>query len=172
MRKETERNSASPPLLVTPLGWDVPAAWTVLPVATGSTKASYRTEPVGNDKESADVTVLFFGTGSRSESEPVFKEWFNDFDGNLAKEAKRERFQTHGLEIEIVEGAGTFKQGLGPKIGGNRRSPVQMVKKSFRMVGAAVKTQDRGTWFFRMIGPDETVQSARGAFRSLLESSR
>jgi hypothetical protein len=35
-----------------------------------------------------------------------------------------------------------------------------------------VRTKDRGNWFFKLVGPDETVQAARSAFRRMVESAR
>jgi hypothetical protein len=49
---------------------------------------------------------------------------------------------------------------------------MQMVKENWRLLGAVVKTPDRGNWFFKLVGPNETVQAARATFRTLIESAR
>src|SRR5689334_16162245 len=70
---------------VSPLVWDKPATWTTLPAPpSGPKKASYRINQVGNDKEESQVDVFFLGTGSKGDSEKVFKEWFDQFDGDVA----------------------------------------------------------------------------------------
>jgi hypothetical protein len=38
------------------------------------------------------------------------------------------------------------------------------------MLGAVVKTKGRGNWFFRLVGPNETVIASKSAFRTMLES--
>jgi hypothetical protein len=167
--------SATPSL--PPVVWDTPGSWTTMnapnPARSGARKASYNVPKAGNDKEDGEVLVTFNGTGDRGDPAKSFKEWFDQFDGNLGATAKREEFVNgHGLKVETVEVAGTYKVALAPPVGPQKKSAVQMVKNNFRLVGAVVKTPDRGNWFFKLTGPDETVQSARSALRALLESAK
>jgi hypothetical protein len=158
---------------VDPLRWDKPATWTTLPAPpTGPKKASYRIDKVGNDKEDAELNVYFFGTGDKGDPARNFKEWFAQFDGDVASTAQRESFSAHGLPVETVEVKGTYKFPLGPPVGPGKKAAVQMVKNDWRLCGAVVRTTDRGNWFFKLTGPDETVQSVRSALRGLLESAR
>ncbi len=171
----TTQPTAAPSL--PPVVWDTPGSWTTVnaPNAprSGAKKASYNVPKAGNDKEEAEVLVTFNGSGNKGDPATTYKEWFDQFDGNLGPSAKREEFVNgHGLSIETVEIAGTYKVALAPPVGPQKKSAVQMVKNNFRLVGAVVKTTDRGNWFFKLTGPDETVQSARSALRSLLESAR
>jgi len=164
---------ASTASAVSPLVWDKPATWTTLPAPpSGPKKASYRINQVGNDKEESSLEVFFFGTGGKGDPEKNFKEWFDQFDGDVGSQAKRESFEAHGLPVETVEVRGTYKIALGPPVGPQKKPAASMVKKDFRMIAAVVKTPDRGNWFFKLTGPDETVQSARSALRGLLESAR
>jgi hypothetical protein len=167
--------SATPSL--PPVAWDTPGSWTTMnaPNAprSGAKKASYNVPKAGNDKEEGEVLVTFNGTGDKGDPARTYKEWFDQFDGNLGATAKREEFvNSHGLKVETVEVAGTYKVALAPPVGPQKKAAVQMVKNNFRLVGAVVKTPDRGNWFFKLTGPDETVQSARSALRALLESAR
>jgi len=158
---------------VAPLVWDVPGAWTVMEApGSGSRKAIYKVPKAGNDKEDAELTVFFFGTGSKGDPAPNFKEWFGQFDGDVGATAARESFEARGLKVETVEVTGTYKIAMGPALGPKKKPPMQMVKQNFRLYGAVVKTPDRGNWFFKLTGPDETVQAARPAMRTLFESAR
>ncbi|WP_104982513.1 hypothetical protein [Sorangium cellulosum] len=158
---------------IEPLRWDVPGGWTALDVPRGGPqKAVYRVPRSGDDKDDAEVHVLWFGLGSKGDVEANFKEWFSQFDGDVGARARRGAFEVRGLRVETVEASGTYAIALGPKAVARKRAPVEMVKDGYRLLGAAVRTPDRGTWFFRMVGPDETVQSARSALRILLESVR
>jgi hypothetical protein len=159
---------------VTPLAWDAPGTWTLVTEGqrSGPKKAVYKIPKVGNDKEEAELTVFFFGTGSEGDVSKRFSEWFGEFDGNVGATAQRESFEARGLKVEMADAAGTFKIALGPKVGPQKKAPMQMVKENYRLLGAVVKTPDRGNWFFKLVGPNETVQAARSAFRSLLESAR
>ena len=40
------------------------------------------------------------------------------------------------------------------------------------MIGAVVHTKDRGNWFFRLVGPDATVQAAKSDFFAMIESAK
>ncbi|WP_437651220.1 hypothetical protein [Sorangium sp. So ce362] len=158
---------------VAPLAWDVPGSWAALEAPrAGPRKALYKVRRAADDKDDVEVQVLSFGMGSQGDVEANFREWFAQFDGDVGAKARRDSFEVRGMRVELVEVAGTYKIPLGPQAGARRRAPVEMVKDGYRLVGAAVRTPDRGNWFFRMVGPDETVQSARSAFRSLLESLR
>jgi hypothetical protein len=179
-RAASEPEGSAPPATMpglAPVVWDTPGSWTTVnaPNAPRSDarKASYNVPKAGNDKEEAEVLVTFNGTGDKGDPAKTYKEWFDQFDGNLGPTAKREEFVNgHGLKVEMVEVAGTYKVALAPPVGPQKKAAVQMVKNDFRLVGAVVKTPDRGNWFFKLTGPNETVQSARSALRTLLESAR
>ncbi|MEJ7731360.1 MAG: hypothetical protein WKG00_19360 [Polyangiaceae bacterium] len=155
-----------------PLVWDAPPTWTLLPGAKAPKKATYKVPATGGDKEDAEVNVVFFGTGAEGDPERRFKEMFGQFDGDVGATARRESFEVHGWRVETVDAAGTFKMNLTPEVGPKKRSPVQMVKKDHRLQAAVVRTPDRGNWFFRMTGPDATVQAATGSFRAMIDSVR
>lgn len=180
-RAASEPERGAPPASTTPalapVVWDTPGSWTTInspnAVRSDARKASYNVPKAGNDKEEAEVLVTFYGTGDKGDPAKIYKEWFDQFDGNLGPTAKREELvNAHGLKIEMVEVAGTYKVALAPPVGPQKKAAVQMVKNDFRLVGAVVKTPDRGNWFFKLTGPNETVQSARSALRALLESAR
>jgi len=169
----TPSGASSSAPLVAPLLWEVPGSWTVLDgPRSGARKGGYKLPKTGDDKEDAEVSVLFYGTGALGDSEKRFSEWFSEFDGDIGQTAKREAFEVRGMKIETVEAAGTYKLALGPKIGPNKKSPMQMVKQGFRLLGGVVRTPDRGNWFFKVVGPNDTVEAARSGFRSMLESSK
>jgi hypothetical protein len=154
-----------------PLAWDAPGAWTRLEAPpSGPQKASYRINKTGNDKDDAEMNVFFFGTGAKGDPAPVFKGWLGQFDG--APEAKRATLDVKGFKVETVEVTGTYKIALTPPTRGHNHPPVQMVKEHYRLYGAVVRTPDRGNWFFKLTGPDDTVQSATSALRGLFETLR
>jgi hypothetical protein len=166
-------SSEAPTPAVAPLLWDAPGSWTKVPAPpSGPKKAAYRIDKVGNDKEEAEMNVFFFGTGAKGDPAAVFKEWFGQFDGDVGATAKREQLEVRGFKVETVETGGTFKIALTPPAKGHKQPPVQMVKNGWRLYGAVVRTPDRGNWFFKITGPDDTVQSAKSAFRAMLETLR
>jgi hypothetical protein len=167
-------SSSAPGPAVAPLVWSPPGAWARLdpPSRPVAKKAIYRIDKAANDTDEAECFVAFYGTGSKGDPAVVFKEWFAQFDGDVGATAARESFAVGALHVDTVEVTGTFKIGLTPTPRGKKASPVQMVKSKWRLYGAVVKTPDRGNWFFKLVGPDDTVLGARSAFRSMLDSAR
>lgn len=166
-------SSAAAVISVPPLAWDVPGSWSVSEFPKGGQKkAVYKVPRAGNDKEDAELTVAFFGTGSEGDEQKRFKEAFGQFDGDVGAAAQRSELEVKGTKVEIADVTGTYKIALTPPVGPTKRSPVQMVKPTYRMMLAVVKTSERGNWYFKLVGPDETVQAARSGFRTVLESVR
>jgi hypothetical protein len=162
--------SASVPA-VAPLVYEVPGTWTKLgESAVSSKRAGYKVPKAGADAEDAELTVLFFGTGSQGDPDKHFKEWIEAFDAGAATD--RKSFDSPAGKIDTVESAGTYKVSLGPAVGPKKKSPMQMVKEKWRLYGAVVRTKDRGNWFFKLVGPDETVLAAKGALESTLQSAK
>jgi hypothetical protein len=160
---------SAPASWVAPLVWEAPGAWARIDVpASGAEKAMYRIEGAAP----AEVHVFFFGTGAGGDPARVFKEWLGQFDGDAGAQAARERFRAGAFEVETVEARGTYKVALAPTPRGRKEAPVSMVKKDYRLLGAVIRTPDRGNWFFKLVGPDEAVQAARPAFRRMLEGAR
>ena len=135
-------------------------------------RAGYKVPPAGNDKEDAELLVLFFGTGANGDRDKQWEPWFEQFDGTPKESATRAEFDAPAGRVETFEFKGAYKLNLGQQRPGMKKSPVQMVKQDFRMIGAVVKTTSRGNWFFRLVGPDETVLAAKDAFLSMLSGVR
>lgn len=164
--------TARPSPEVAPLAWTRPPTWTEHPSpSTGPRKATYKVAPVGDDKAEAEVWVMFFGTGHQGDVETNVGEWYKQFDGEPKTVEKRETFKAGALDVTWVEWPGTYKVPMGPA-GPGGKAPMQMIKKDYRLIGAVVQTPDRGNWFFRMVGPDDTVEAARSAFRSMVETAK
>jgi hypothetical protein len=158
---------------VKPLAFDPPVGWTsVESEKKGETRALYKVPKIGDDKEDGELRLLFFGTGTKGDPMANVDEWLRQFDGDVGKTAKRESFDVGAMKVDTIEVAGTYKVPLGPAIGPNKKTPMQMVKEKWRLYGAVVKTPDRGNWFFKMVGPDDTIQAARSALRNAIETAR
>ncbi len=154
-----------------PLKWAVPPTWSETESSpTQARRAGYKVPKAGSDKEDGELLVLFFGTGANGDRDKQWQPWFEQFDGNPKADAVRKDMNVRGMPVETFEFMGAYKLNMGNRRPGQTKSPVQMVKKDFRMIGAVVKTPDRGNWFFRLVGPDETVLAAREPFFQMLES--
>ena len=159
---------------VAPLQYTVPSTWEKTESSdTKERRAGFKVSRAGDDKEDGEALVLFFGTGSAGDRDKIWDDWFAQFDGNPKADAKRADFEgTHGLKVETWQFLGNYKLNMGPHKRGMTKSPVQMVKNGFRMLSAVVHTPDRGNWFFRLVGPDQTVQAAAPDFKAMLDSAQ
>ncbi len=165
--------SAAAAPAVPPLVYAIPGTWNKVGEATSGTKrANYKVPKTGSDTEDAELTVFFFGTGSLGDPQKTLNEWFGQFDGNASAAAVRKTIESPAGKVDIVDVFGTYKVPLGPAVGPKKKSPMQMVKDKWRLYGAIVKTADRGNWFFKLVGPDETVQASKQALESALAASR
>ncbi|WP_050436051.1 hypothetical protein [Chondromyces crocatus] len=164
--------SATTPV-VPPLQWEAPGSWSAIEVVkNGYEKAAYKVPRAPSDKDDTEVRVMFFGTGSHGDVEKNFQTWLNQFEGKVGVGQQRSSFAVREMQVEMVELPGTYKVALAPPSRRLGKSPVEMVKENFRLLGAVVRTKDRGNWFFKVVGPDETVQATRETLRTLLQSAR
>jgi len=166
------RSAASAKAPYEPLRWTPPGMWTVKESSTsGQRRAVYRVTPVGDDKDEAEIMVMHFGTGSQGDVEANYAQWYKQFDGDAKALAKHESFESGPMKVRTVEWQGTYKVPLGPQ-GPKGRPAMQVIKKGYRIVGGVVETPKRGNWFFRLVGPDDTVQAARSDFVAMVKSAR
>jgi hypothetical protein len=163
--------SAAP--AVAPLAWDAPPMWPALPKPKDpAQKADYQVPHAGDAKGDGDVTVFFFGTGAQGDEARRFAEWQKQFEGPEAADVQRNKLDGAALPVDLIELHGTYKTPMGPAVGPQHKAPMEIVKKNYRLIGAVVKTPDRGNWFFKLTGAEDTVQSARSAFYAMVRSAK
>jgi hypothetical protein len=169
----TPVSSAPTAPAVAPLVYEVPGTWTKMGESqVGSARAGYKIPKAGADAEDGDLLIMFFGTGSQGDAEKNFKEWLDQFDGGSLEKAEKTSFDSPAGKVETIEFNGTYKVPLGPAMGPKKKSPMQMVKEKWRLYGAVVHTKDRGNWFFKLTGPDDTVQASKSALRATLQAAK
>ncbi|HVY48797.1 MAG TPA: hypothetical protein VHB21_23070, partial [Minicystis sp.] len=157
---------------VPPLRWKPPPTWTLLPPEHGTPrKAVYKTPKAGDAKAEAEVEVDFFGTGAPGDVEKTFGAWRAQFDAGDAGAPVRAPLEGARFPAETIEAAGKYAVAIGPQMGRAKKSAMQMVREHYRLLGAVVKTPDRGNWFFKMTGPEDSVQAARSAFLAMVRAA-
>ena len=77
---------------------------------------------------------------------------------------KTEDIDVRGIPVTTVEVKGTYSGGM--PMGG----PSQQLE-GYMLLGAVARGPD-ANWFFKLTGPEETVELERAAFQSLLDSLR
>lgn len=141
------------------LGWTAPAGWVEEPPANPVRKAQYR---VGDD---GLCVVYYFGPGEGGDAQSNAARWADQFerpDGRSAREVMLfERIEVAGIPVTLVEVTGTYKEG---GMGGPPRT-----NPGFMLLGAIAEGPD-ANWFFKLIGPESTLNKEKVAFRGMVDS--
>lgn len=146
-----------------PLRWEAPETWTAAQPASSMRLAEY---VVSGDEgvEPATMSIFYFGSAGGGGVEANVNRWVGQFsnpDGSpAAGNAKRKTETVNGMKVHRVDVAGTFNPGMagsGPP------------KNEQRMLGAIVETPV-GLYFFKLVGPQSTMDKAEEGFESFVKS--
>ena len=143
-----------------------PSEWVRVPANSDMRAAQFRIPKTGGDTEDAEAVLFFFGVGKGGGTQENLERWYGQMtqpDGKPSKDAGVVTIKTvKGLKITTLDLPGTYKGMPAP---GAPATP----KSGYRLLAAAIEGE-AGPWFFRIVGPDATVKSAKPAFDALLES--
>lgn len=144
--------------------WKAPTSWKVDPPRQMRV-VTYKVAPTKGDSDEAEVAVFYFGQGQGGTVEDNFKRWsgqFQDSKPAVTKDEKVATFAVHRIEVK-----GTYGGGMGPAMGGGAGAAAG--KTGYELLGAIVEAPE-GSVFFKLTGPQKTVEAARAAFDKMLKS--
>jgi hypothetical protein len=142
--------------------WRDPPKWERLEGGSAMRKATYKIKAVPGDAEDAEAAVYYFGPSNGGSTEANIQRWTSQFPDVPPAEVKRVERKTNGMKQTIIEIQGTYD--------GSSMTIREVGKKpNFRMIAAVVETSG-GSYFFKLTGPQRTVESARSAYLALLDS--
>lgn len=142
--------------------WKDPPKWERTPAGSSMRKASYKVTAVAGDPEDAEAAVYYFGPTNGGSTEANIQRWTGQFPEVQPADVKRVERQTNGMKQTIIDIQGTYD--------GSSMTIREVGKKpNFRMIAAVVETP-AGSYFFKLTGPQRTVESARSTFMALLDS--
>lgn len=145
------------------IAWQVPSGWAAVPPSSNMRRAQYRVPGKGGDAECA---VFYFGPGQGGDPQSNAERWASQFVGpdgqsGSAKMTTRQ-LEANGVRILFVETKGTYL--AGSMMGGPGKAvPAQA------LLGAIAEGPD-ANWFFKMTGPESTIDAQRVAFEQMLKS--
>jgi hypothetical protein len=146
---------------VSELKFDAPAAWKSVAPRSRLTQLQLVVEKLKGDPDDAVLTVSALDGGGGG-TEANIKRWesqFKDKDGNAAK-AETKTVKAKNIEVTRVELLGHYYPP--PFLN-------QPDREDYFLLGAIVQTKATG-YYFKLLGPEKTVASARGAFDKLIGS--
>jgi hypothetical protein len=150
------------------LQYTPPDTWQKEPVKSAMRHDQYRLPRAEGDPEDGELAV--FGAGVGGGIAANVQRWRGQFstpDGQpLPDEAVvQQTLEVGGLKITVVDIAGRYNTG-----GMMPGAPAEP-KDDYRMLGAIVETPG-GLWYFKAVGPANTIGQHRDAFMEFLRSMR
>lgn len=143
---------------------NVPHEWVKQEPRSRIVEREFAVTAVEGDETDGRVTMM----GAGGSVQANIDRWIGQFtqpDGSETKQrAKVTEKQIDGQPVHIVDISGTFKdrpQGpLGPAV----------EQANYRMLGAVIATTERGSYFVKLYGPENTVASGEKSFLKMLDS--
>lgn len=146
--------------------WSAPSSWETLPDRQMRLK-TYSLETADGDDENAECAVYYFGPTEGGSVESNFERWALQMEqpdgGNSIEQALFSEFTANGLEIKTIDVTGIYLAPGGPAMQSTGKKP------GFRLLGAVCQGPE-GSVFFKMTGPEKTVDESKDDFMELLKS--
>lgn len=147
---------------------DPPAEWIAEPVSSPMRVAQFILPKAAGDAEDADLTIFYFG-GAGGTVEANLERWTGQMlqpDGRRSADvATTSEFTAGDLAVTLLDVPGIYAAEVRPGSG------MRYHKPDFRLKAAVVETP-AGPYFFKLTGPEQTVETWDEPFVALLESVR
>jgi len=141
--------------------WTAPEHWVEEPPANSMRVAQYRVPGAAGD---AECVVFYFGPGQGGDPVANANRWAGQFtqpDGGSTLDMMTVvELETARVPAHLVEIRGTYEGGMS--------SPT--ATPGAMLLGGIAQGSD-APWFFKFVGPEETVRAERAAFVALMESA-
>lgn len=137
--------------------FELPATWRREQPSSGMRLAQ---AVVPGEAGPGELAVFHFGAGQGGGVEANFERWLGQIEAAAGSAPERGKFALDGFEVSWIDARGTL---LPSTMGSGPSSP----QPGFRLLGGVVEGEG-GPWFFKVTGPDGTLQSEREAFFGLL----
>ena len=144
------------------ISWKPPISWKVDPPRQMRV-ATYKIAPAKGDADEAELAVFYFGKGQGGTIDDNMKRWAGQFESAKPPVMKKEKLA--GFDVSRIEVKGTYGAAMGPMAPASSSAP----KANYALLGAIVEAPE-GSVFFKLTGPQKTVESARLALDKMLKS--
>lgn len=151
--------------------FDPPPTWKSKPVGPSGMRHAVYDTPAVEGAQPAEVIVFYFGAGGAGDVAANLNRWRGMFTAAggepLGADAgKQEAFDTNGMKGTRFDVSGVYAPR--PMAAG---APAPEPKPGYRMLAAIVES-GAGPYYFRIVGPEKTVEAERAAFLQMVNSSR
>lgn len=153
----------------TELLWTDPGPWRRTQPASTMRRAQFTIPGVGGSGE-GELTVFYFGAGQGGALQDNLDRWYGQFeqpDGRATRDLARVEHRTvNGMNVTITRVSGRFAGGMAM---GAAPSGAPASHDHWALLGAIAETTG-GPWFFKLTGPEATVQAAAPVFDEFVAS--
>ena len=150
-----------PPADVSPgIAWTVPANWSK-GEARPMRLATYGIPAQGGDAEGAECAVFYFGPNQGGGAAENMDRWVGQFEH--PSEPDRAKAMVAGFQVWRVHVTGDYLAPSGPMMQSSG------TKQGYALLGAIVEGP-AGNVFFKITGPQKTVNAAKREFEDLLKT--
>ena len=149
------------------LEFEAPSTWISETPSSSMRLAQYRLPRLEGDPEDAELAVFYFG-GQGGSVQANVDRWIGQFsnpDGSSVTHPQVSERKINGISLTIVDVRGTYHQAQGPMMAQTT------AKENYRML-AAVAEGPGGPTFFKLTGPQPTVDHFEESFNSFLDTLR
>ncbi len=143
------------------LAWDAPKAWIRSDKPSPMRKATYTLPKQAGDMDAPDLAISVAGGSVDANVD----RWVQQFDEPSKSTLKKTTRKVGTWDVTIAELSGTW---MGAGMAGGGVPP----KHGYKMLAAIVPVSENGKWFFKLIGPEKSVEAARGEFNAMINSVR
>ena len=144
-----------------------PPEWIRESPSSSMRKAQYRLPTAQGDPESAELIVFYFEGGGGGVQANIDR-WVGQFSlpgGASARSAsKTSRRESNGIPLTLLDVRGTYNRSVGGPMSG-QTEPLP----GFRMLAAVAETS-AGPYFFKLTGPEKTVEAWEDEFDRFLQT--
>ncbi len=149
------------------LEFEAPSTWISETPSSSMRLAQYRLPRLEGDPEDAELAAFYFG-GQGGSVQANVDRWIGQFsnpDGSPVTQPQVSEREVNGIPLTIVDVHGTYHQAQGPMMAQTT------AKENYRML-AAVAEGPNGSSFFKLTGPQPTVDHFEESFNSFLNTLR
>ena len=138
-----------------------PAKWVEQKTASRMRAAQFGV-PGKNGKPAGECVFFYFGPGQGGGAQANLQRWVNQFSKDPKPKFKVEDAKVGETAVAYLYCEGTFMSG--PPFGG-----AKVAKPNYAMAAAVLGTKP-GYIFVKMTGPKEAIDTAKVAFKKMIES--
>lgn len=145
------------------LAWDAPKGWTRSDKPSPMRRATYTLPKQAGDTDAPDLAISIAGGAIDANVD----RWVQQFDESSKASLKKSTRKIGPYDVTIAELKGTWLGSGMPGAGTQSRA-------GYAMIAAIVPVPGDGDakWFFKLVGPEKSVEAARADFDALLSSIR